>query len=281
MSAAPLHKLEVVTTCNTSDEDVVANIRATSKRPGTKWLALAPPKERTLVIVGSGPSAWDALAQLKLGEYDVMALNGAYSALIEAGYAPPKYYAQLDARAFNVPFLRCRSHATEYILAAQVHPDVFNLLDGYDVTTFHLNTETEQQVYGGTEGLFLGSAGGTIGTTALAIAGALGYRHLILVGYDSSFSGDKSHLVAQPQNAGQNTLPVEFEGRWYITTPTLAAQVSESIMWLNALRASFPDIVVDLIGEGLFYDFVSAHYGTGKGPPPPTSREEELARYPS
>lgn len=273
-----LLQLEVVTTCNTSDEEIVANIRASKDRPGTKWLeTLEPANTRTLMIVGSGPSAWKALDTLKQIDCDVMALNGAYNAMIEKGYPVPKFYAQLDARQVNVNFLRDPRKETQFILAAQVHPDAFDLLRDHNVLTFHLNTETEQKVFGGTEGLFFGSAGGTIGSTALALAAALGYRHLVLVGYDSSFDNGKSHMVPQPQNEGQTTLEVEFNGKWYTTTPTLAGQVNEFFAWNQALHNSFADVVVDLAGEGLFYDFVE--YNTNF-PICTTTREQELARYP-
>jgi hypothetical protein len=273
-----LLQLEVRTTCNTPDEDIVAQIRA-SKERGGKWLeSLTPANGRTLLIAGSGPSAWKALESINGIECDVMALNGAYAALIDRGYPVPKFYAQLDARQVNVNFLRDARKETQYLLASQVHPDTFDLLRDFDVTTFHLNTETEQQVFGGTEGLFYGSAGGTIGSTALALAATLGYRHLVLVGYDSSFDNGKSHLVPQSQNDGQRTLEVEFNGKWYKTTPTLAGQVNEFFPWNQALHNTFPDIVVDLAGEGLFYDFVE--YNTGF-PPCITTREQELARYPA
>jgi hypothetical protein len=277
---AELLRLEVKTTCNTPDEEIVRNIRASRDRPGTKWLAEpGPVKDRTLLIVGSGPSAWAALAQLELGDYDVMALNGAYGALLDAGYAAPMYYAQLDARAFNLPFLRKTSHGTKYLLAAQVHPDIFDALAGHDVTTFHLNTETEQQVFGGTEGLFLGSAGGTIGTTAIALGGLLGYRHIIVIGYDSSFGPAGSHMVPQSQNAKQPTIEVEFDGKWYTTTATMAGQVNEYLDWLNALQNTWPGLAVDHIGEGLLYDYVQAAVLHSAIAQAPVSREEELAKY--
>ena len=257
----------------------VATIRASRDRPSTRWLETpAEPNGKTLVIVASGPSAWKALATLNGLGYDVMALNMAYSALINAGHPVPKYFAMLDARDVNVNFVKDPRPETEFILASQVHPDVFERLGGHSVTTFHLNTETEQKVFGGTEGLFLGSAGGTIGSTALAIAGLLGYRHLVLVGYDSSF-GEASHLVPQPQNIGQQTMPVEFNGKWYTTTPTLAAQVTEMVAWLNMLHATFPGLTVDFLGEGLLYDYLRYVYTGAEPVVPKRTREEEAAQY--
>jgi SAM-dependent methyltransferase len=206
-----------------------------------------------------------------------MALNGAYAALIEAGFAVPKYFAALDAREVNVNFLRDPRKETQFFLASQCHSKMFDLLEGYDVTAFHLNTESTLSVLGvGYEGSFLGSAGGTMGSTSLALAGILGYRHLILVGFDSSHAQNLSHLVVQPQNVGEHTMEVEFDGKWYRTTPTLAAQVNEFVPWMNALRNTWPEIVVDFIGQGLLYDYMEA---LSNGGPRAVTREAELAKY--
>ncbi len=275
---APLYQLEVRTTCNTQDDILASHIRSAIARPGAKVLGPPlPANDRTLVIVASGPSAWGALAQLAGGDHDVMALNGAYAALVEAGFPVPKFFAALDAREVNVNFLRNARKETQFFLASQCHPKMFDLLEGFDVTAFHLNTESTLAVLGaGYEGSFLGSAGGTMGTTALALAGLLGYRHLVLVGFDSSYAQDLSHLVAQPQNVGEATLDVEFDGKWYRTTPTLAAQVNEMVPWLNALRNTWPGIVVDFLGQGLMYDYIQT---LSQGGPKPTTREAELAKY--
>lgn len=224
MSAVPLHQLEVQTTCNTTDDEIIANLKASKERNWTKWLDVNPEvNPRPLIVCGSGPSAWQILKEIGVDKCDIMALNGAYNALKSAGYKP-KYYCQLDAREFNVPFVSNPDHDTEFFLAAQCHPAVYDALQGYKVTSFHLATETSQKVFGGESGTFLGGSGGTVGMTALALAGVIGYRTLILVGFDSSYDEGKSHMVDQPQNKDQPVIPVEFCGRWYLTTATLAEQ---------------------------------------------------------
>jgi SAM-dependent methyltransferase/uncharacterized Rossmann fold enzyme len=272
----PLLNLEVKTTLNNSEEAVLDNLRASKKRTWTKQLQMETVlKDKPLVICGSGPSAWEALKGLSSETFDLMALNGAYNALLGAGYVPD-YYAQLDSRAFNVPFVEHANPNTKFYLAAQVHPDVFDTLRDFDVTVFHLNTETDRKIYSEAEGSFIGSPGGTIGMAAMALAGVLGYRTIILIGYDSSYGESGSHMVDQPQNVGQACIQVEFDGRWYVTTPTLAEQVMEFFSWNMALHQAFPGFSIHLIGNGLFYDYVVTNQNI---PPCTTTREEEAAQY--
>lgn len=277
MSASEeLLRLDVEPSCNTADDEIIANLKASKEREWVSWLSVQPPKTKPLVICGSGPSAWEQLKFLP-EEYDLMALNNAYNALCGYGLIPD-YYVQLDAREFNLSFVAMPHKRTEFFLAAQVHPAIYTQLRGYSVTSYHLATETTQKVFGDLESVFLGCPAGTVGMGALGLAGVLGYRHLILIGYDSSYTEEKTHMVEQPQNIGTPMLRVEFDGRWYITNATMAKQVSEFLPWVNALRQTFPGMEVDIRGKGLLYDYVVTNQTI---PPCNTTREEELARYPA
>lgn len=252
----PLYRLEVKTSCNVSEEFLLGNLQS-SKGSGCPSLQFQEVNSKTLVVCASGPSAREYLRRIDAEglQYDLMAMNGSYNALLAMGKVPD-YYAQLDARAENVNFVTQPDKRTKFFLASQVHPDIFKALQGFDVTVFHLNMPSCRKVFPEGDHIFLGSSGGTIGTTALALAGVLGYRKLLLLGYDSSYAGGKSHMVDQPQNANQQTLDVELEGRWYRTTPTLADQVSHFFEWSNALHQAFPNLILDVMGEGLFYDYI-------------------------
>jgi SAM-dependent methyltransferase len=268
---APLH---IVTTPNTSDTDLLENLRWTQNQNFREMEAtFEPTRDRPLLVVGSGPSALKYLAKLPPGEYDIMALNGAYRTLVKNGYVPD-YYAQLDARAANVNFVESILPETRVLLASQVHRDVFAAVPASQVEVFHLNTPLTQETFGSGH-LYVGGAGGTVGMTALALAPLLGYRHLILLGYDSSFCGEgRSHMEPQPQNANQQIIDAWVGDRRYWTTPSLAHQVSDFFTWNKALHAAFPDIAIDLLGEGLFYDWVVTNQNA-----PPKTRENEAAKY--
>lgn len=274
-AAAELLPLRVVNSCNTSDTVIIDNIRSALASGRKQFMPGHPLKERPLVIFASGPSGPPALdAILNSGmAFDLMALNGAYNVAVANGYLPD-YFAMLDARAANVNFITDPQHETDFYIASQCSPDVFEALRDHEVTIFHLNCPAARETVPG-PAVFFGGSAGTIGTTALALACELGYRHLILVGYDSSLARNgASHSRYQPQNANQMLIDVELDGRTYWTTPALADQVMTFFEWTNVLHQTYPGLVIDVKGEGLFYDWVANNQNA-----PAETTEAEAAKY--
>jgi hypothetical protein len=200
-----------------------------------------------------------------------MALNGAYDVLFDAGILPD-YFAMLDARSANVNFLSRANFATTYLLASQVHPDCYAALLGCDVRTFHLHTPTTKLVFPD-EPVYYGG-GTTIGLTAMGLAAGMGYRKLLLIGYDSSFEGEAQHAKHQPQNDTDTRIDVWAHGRRYWSTGNMAQQVMDFRPWVKALEATFPGLEITLAGRGLLYDQIITAQSL-----PPATREEEAAKY--
>ncbi len=272
---AELLPLRVVNACNTSDSTTIEHIRSCLARGLPAMQPHQPPKDRPLVILASGPSGPAALDSIQNSgyEFDLMALNGAYNVALAGGHVPT-YYAQLDARAVNVNFLADPRKETKFLLASQVHPDVFEAVADYDVTVFHLNTPACRETVP-PPAVFFGGNAGTIGSSALALACELGYRHLILLGYDSSLARNgASHSRYQPQNADQLLLDVWLDDRQYWTTPALADQVMTFFEWTNVLHETYPGLVIDGKGEGLFYDWIANNQNL-----PAESTAAEAAKY--
>lgn len=263
--------LKVETTCNTTDKQLLKNLRATKDRPMAE-LGLSPPNFDLLVICGSGPSLLKYYKQVAKiwPRHEVMALNGAYRALQGIGVIP-KYYAQLDARPVNVNFVEKPDENTTFLLASQCAPEMFQHLCEQYIQVFHLNTPTTKQVFQDAP-LYFGG-GSTIGTTAIALGAALGYRAIAILGYDSSYVDGRSHIIDQSQNAGQPTLDVWVEDRQYISSPALAKQVEEFRPWIKELTKVFPDLDIRLFGEGLLYDYIL--HGQRKS----ATRESEAEKY--
>lgn len=270
-TSPPLGFLQLEMTTNTTDKQLLSNLKATKER-GLPELELADAHDRVLAIVGSGPSLRETYALIP-PDCDVMALNGAYRFLCEKGRIPT-HFAMLDARAVNTNFLENPKGETTFYLASQCHPDAFDALgecQDYDlVKVFHLGTPTTRQVFPDSD-IYLGGCG-TIGLTAIGLALALGYRTVILYGFDSSFSGDAAHCAPQAQNANQNTLEVWVQDRKYITTHAMAAQAMDFFPYYKELLRICPEFVIQLVGSGLFYDFIR----TNNNAP---SRERELSKY--
>jgi hypothetical protein len=264
--------LKVELTCNTPDKKLVENLRACKARNLPLVGLTTVPNERLLLICGSGPSLfkYHNLVSTLWPDHDVMALNGAYRALQSVGVIP-KYYAQLDARPVNVNFVSTPDENTTFLLASQCDPLMFEALRGQDIQIFHLNTPTTNAVFKGADIYFGG--GSTIGTTAIGVAAALGYRSIAILGYDSCFWEGKSHVLPQEQNAAVATIPVWIDDKEYLTTPAMAKQVEEFRPWIKGLTAVFPDIDVRLFGEGLLYDYIV--HGQRKE----VTRESEAEKY--
>jgi uncharacterized Rossmann fold enzyme len=252
---------------NATDRQLRANLE-NARSLGLPEISVMPAHPGVLAIVGSGPSLKDHW-RLIPKDCEVMALNGAYRFLKEQGRVP-EYFAMLDAREVNVSFVRDASPETVFLLASQCHPDVFGALTGHHVTLFHLGTPTTKQAFPDADPYVGG--GGTIGLSALGLALALGYRKVILYGFDSSFEGEAHHVRPQSQNAGQSEIDVWVQDRKYRTTHAMAAQTMDFFPFLEAIRKFAPDFDIHLMGRGLFYDFVATNNH-------PTSREKELAKY--
>ena len=85
--------------CNTTDEMLLANIRANSSTD-REWLAIQPENELTAILCGSGASLADNLDEIKRLQKDfgiVFAMNGASKFLNDNGIIP-SYQVIVDAR---------------------------------------------------------------------------------------------------------------------------------------------------------------------------------------
>lgn len=233
-------------------------------------LKLQDTHDRVLAIIGSGPSLRDTWAFIP-PDCDVMALNGAYRFLRSKGRIA-EYFAMLDARECNAEFLQSLDASTNVLLASQCHRSAFDMAYQCKAlcTVFHLATPTTRVVFPEKD-LYVGG-GGTIGLTALGLALALGYRKVILYGYDSSFDGEASHAQPQSQNANQTTIDVWVQDRKYTTSHAMAQQTMDFFPFYEAIKKVAPEFEIHLNGRGLFYDYIMTNNN-------PTTRERELAKY--
>lgn len=254
---------------NATDRQLRSNLEH-AKGLGLPEMKLAEPHNRVLAIVGSGPSLRETWAHIP-PDCDVMALNGAYKFLRSKGRIA-EYFAMLDARECNKEFLDSLDGGATALLASQCHPNAFSAAFASSAlcTMFHLATPTTRAAFPDRD-LYVGG-GGTIGLTALGLALSLGYRTVILYGYDSSFDGEVTHAISQPQNAGLNEIDIWVQDRRYRTTHAMAAQTMDFFPFYDAIKKVSPEFAIHLVGKGLFYDYIVTNNN-------PASRERELAKY--
>lgn len=257
--------------CNTP-ADVTRSQLIENVERDIPWLELEPLKDRPLVIVAGGPSLKERWFEIESHGGDILALNNAYNFLLDKGI-DPDYFMLLDARADNVDFLRSPCKKTRHYIAAQCHPCVFDALTGYDTRLFltilpdtleltaHINKPKHR----------IAGAVGTVGIKALPLAYALGYRELHLYGYDSSYRNSEHHAFVQKLNDTSKVIDVYLNGKRYVTTPTLAHQVSEFCEFAAGMTRMGFDI--NLHCDGLLPDMVT--FSNQEGEKPIELRERE------
>ncbi len=239
----PLHLV-----CNTSDEEIVSNIRLNSDRRKHSWLKRVAEHDGVAVLCGSGPSLADTLPVIReraAAGQTIFALNGAARYLVEQGLIPD-YQVILDARQQTADLVEPRAKA--HMFASQVHPDCFAKAPG--ATLWHLQIGGIDMHLPPSEkdDIYIGGAA-SVGNTATCVAYALGYRNLQCYGYDSSHRGEASHAFRQPMNDTEPCAEVEFNGKKYLATLTMKLQAEKFLVTSQALKTA--GCVVEVHGDGL------------------------------
>lgn len=234
-------------TANVPDERVIANVDASLAR-GLPDLKEAPAHDGVVCIVGGGPSlagfVGEIMARKKNGQ-QVWALNGAHDWLVDHGISPDAAWL-VDSRPDNAGFYEMTLPHTAYYIAGRCDPAVFAALEGRNVITWW--DQSVQQLV--TDKLIIGG-GTTIGMKALCGAYALGYRHMHLYGYDSSYSDLDHHAYAQPMNDGETVYEVRVgaDGPVYRASGWMLGQVKN----FGAIAPALADAgcIIELHGDGL------------------------------
>ena len=208
-----------------SANESIENIRQ-SCALGLLEAKVVPSHTRRMAFCAYGPSLNDHLEELRAETGDVVTISGAHDVLIENGITP---YAHMeaDAQKHKAQFHSLAKPGVRYFIASRCHPDVFANLSGYDVTLWHMNHSTPENVavkefYPGAE-FIQGSI--SIAGRGICLALVLGYRDFTIYGMDCSFPYDESKpFEGQPQHAGKHPNPQDvfrtdpIGGRRYYTT---------------------------------------------------------------
>lgn len=251
-ASAPL-VLPVQLVCNTPDEELRTNIEANSRRPGV-WFATQPARRESVLLCGSGPSISGDIDEIRTRVAEgahLIALNGAASFLASHGLMAD-YQIILDAQAETANLV---GPAKAHLFASQCHPDTFDRAP--DAVCWHLQIEGIDDWLPPYPSPFaLIGAASSVGTTALVVAFALGYRQLHCFGYDSSNSGEASHVAHQAMNDGEPMCSVTFNGQDYRCSLTMKLQAER---FPNTARLLERDgCAIHVHGRGLLPDIWNA-----------------------
>lgn len=240
----PIHVI-----CNTSDEDLHANIKVNSRRPGA-WLKSSPAHDGVAVFCGSGPSLVDTLDDVRgmvAAGATLFAMNGAARFLADNGVMPD-YQVIIDPRPVTADLVGPARH---HMFASQVHPSCFERAP--DAQVWHLQIEGIDDLLPTYDtGFVLIGGAASVGNTATCMAYAMGFRTFHIYGYDSCHRNGNGHAFKQSMNDGDPCAVVAFNGKEYLASLTMKLQAEKFQITGRALRDA--GCKINVHGSGLLPD---------------------------
>lgn len=247
-----LSHAELKAVCNTAIEALLSNVRSSCGRD-LKWFEPAEEHDGHVAIIGGGPSVCDMLDEIQWRQSQgqaVWVLNNAARALKGTGIY---FDAQvlLDARPENAEFI---TEATEYLVASQCAPNLFDHLTRRDVTLFHVNSPGMAELLKDEKVRFTCLIGGgtTVGMNALALAFLKGYRKIHLYGFDSCYRDGEHHAYPQALNDQERRSEVLYGDKTYLCAPWMVGQAQEFMELVPTYEAD--GTIITVHGTGLLQD---------------------------
>lgn len=193
-SGAPMVGVEGITAIGAVEDDtrwdnVVKSMARVSKR-----IELAETNPERIALVCYGPSLADDQTMEHLrksiaGGAKVVSVSGAHDFLLSQGIVPD-FHVECDPRPHKALNIVAAHPTVKYLIASVCHQDVFDRLDGADVSLWHVATAEHQRRLVdecGEKGGTIISGGGSVGLRAVTLLYAMGYRNYAIYGMDSSF----------------------------------------------------------------------------------------------
>ena len=245
-------RAELDQVCNTALEEIKANVMSACSRdlPWFDFQWTAPRIDYQVCVVGGSPSLKDSLDELRrrrdFGQ-QVWALNGSFDYLMSQGIRPDAHVI-IDARAENAAFVQRPIKGVRYFIASQCHPDVFDALEGYDVTLIHCQSEGMEEWLSEEKDrpLHLLGAGTTVAMKAMLIAELQGAGALHLIGMDSCYQADEHHAYRQDLNNGELLMDLIYGDRTFRCAPWMIGQAQDFIDYASRYEG-----VITVAGDGL------------------------------
>ncbi len=191
--------------CNVSEEVILQQVAQNIRRQLPQAYPYQENNE-TVALVCGGPSLKTTEKELVEAYWSgckVVAVNGAYQWCIDHNIRP-SCMVMLDVRAFNARFVKTPVKGCRYLLAAQCHPDTFELCKDRDVIIWHCLSAGQAEVDLISEYYFKLANPVTLGTTvairAVQLLRMFGFRSFEIFGLDSCWMDDIHHGYHQPEN---------------------------------------------------------------------------------
>lgn len=252
-------------------------IRATALWAREKKLPQVPLLEehgRTAILACYGPSLKDTLEELRADApyCDIYTVSGAHDVLLDAGIRVDGHI-EADPREHKGFFLTRPQPNTSYMLASACYEGLYLQLEGFDVNIWHVSNSPKETVLIEQcwPGAFM-TLGTNVGTSAISLLSALGYRRFITHAMDCSFSAPPSILNVETgkltremsaeigfhagdhPNEDQQPYRVWVGPRPFITSPQLMQAAQDFI----SLKSQRPGYRFEFKGDGMLKCLVGA-----------------------
>jgi uncharacterized Rossmann fold enzyme len=207
------------------------------------------PRMNPIAVVGGGPSLADTLPEL-LAFQDmrgpVMAAGSAHDHLARMGVRL-NYCAVLDPDPVMANYLREDAGDCLYLVASHVAPHVFWALEGRRVAVFGAGGTFEKEHFAPVP--IVNAGGRTVGTRAMGLAIALGFRELHLFGVDSCFGPDEAtHHAYTVNEAVAAPHAVYCGGRKFMCAPYMVGQATDFQKFMGFFSE---EVAVEVHGDSL------------------------------
>lgn len=216
------------------DEQIRANIKRVKERIQPHDL-----RDEPIAIVGYGPSLNYTWKRIKKFKY-VMTCSGAHKFLLDKGIVPT-WHVDVDPREHKAQLIGEPHPDVQYLIASCCHPKVLDLLEGFQVSLWHVFAEDNESFQVIPRGEWSVTGGCDAGMRCMTIARFLGFTNFHIFGIDGAEGKSGKHAAAHP-NQPKASLPVEYGGKTYQSTPALvecARQVFHELDQLKDVKFKF------------------------------------------
>lgn len=232
------------------DEQIKANIDRISGRIQRHEGKV---RDEPIAVVCYGPSLDDTWEEIKSFQY-IITCSGAHKFLIDHGIVPT-WHCDVDPRPHKAKLIGTPHKDVEYLMASTCHPEVFNLLEGFNVRLWHIFDSAEEGLRILPPGEWALSGGCGAGLRAMMIAHFLGFTDLHVFGMDGNIRGDKQTHAHDHPNPPPQFAECKIGERTFYTTPgylEAARNVGYELDQMPGVRATFH-------GDGLVQEIMKAH----------------------
>lgn len=267
----PVHIVGKVKAVGVMREERIEHVRKNViKTPKRIPDAPLPPHPGIALIANYGPSLKDTFELLerqrkKLNGATLVTVSGAHDFLRKRNMTPD-IHIECDPRVHKGKMMRKRSKKTRYYMASCCHPDVIEMLDGHDLTLWHLYNGPESfeiRDIKSEEFAAMIPGGGSVGLRTITLLYFLGFRNFIVHGMDCSFEDGEQHAgthsgKVQRQIKVRPAVMIDGKSvksdREFETSPVLISYANHMLKDLRIGR--YPSCNFYWYGSGLFQEML-------------------------